>query len=82
MEILVDVPAEMLDAVQKTPQEFPSEAKFAMAAKFFEIKRLYSGMAATLAGVSRAQFIADLHHYGVPVIDLTASELAFDVANA
>mgnify|MGYP003347841577 CR=1 FL=1 len=82
MDIHVEVPVEMLDATQKTPQEFAREAKFAMAAKLYEMKRLSSGMAATLAGVSRAQFIADLHHYGVPVIDLPPDELSSDLVNA
>lgn len=54
----------------------------AMAVKLYEMKRLSSGMAATLAGVSRVAFLGDLRHYGVAVIDLSEEELATDVANA
>ena len=54
----------------------------AMAVKLFEMKRLSSGMAAALAGVNRVAFIAQLHRYDVPVIDLSLEELESDVANA
>lgn len=82
MKILVDVPASLPDALQRTPQEFAEEAKMAMAAKLYELKRLSSGMAAGLAGVSRARFLLELHRYGVAVIDLSEEDLASDVANA
>ena len=82
MKILVDVPASLPDALQRTPQEFAEEAKMAMAAKLYELKRLSSGMAAALAGVSRVRFLRELHHYGVAVIDLSEEELASDVVNA
>lgn len=82
MQILVDVPSNLPDALQRTPQEFAQEARMAMAVKLYEMKRLSSGMAATLAGVSRVAFLGDLHRYGVAVIDLGQEELAADVANA
>ena len=82
MQILVDVPPTLPDALQRTPQEFAQEARMAMAVKLYEMKRLSSGMAATLAGVSRVAFLGDLHRYGVAVIDLTEDELQADVANA
>lgn len=82
MQILLDIPATLPDAVQRTPQEFAKEAKMAMALKLYELKRLSSGMAASLAGMGRVEFILELHRYGVPVIDLDAAELASDIANA
>ena len=82
MQILVEIPPTLLDAMQRTPQEFDAEAKMALAAKLYEMKRLSSGLAATIAGVSRVQFLRDLHRYGVPVIDVTEAELEADVANA
>ncbi len=82
MQIFVEVPASLPDALQRTPQEFAQEAKMAMAVKLYEMKRLSSGMAASLAGLSRVAFIGELHRYGVPVIDLSADDLESDVANA
>ena len=82
MQILVEVPASLLDVLQRTPQEFAAEAKMAMAVKLYEMKRLSSGMAATLAGIDRVQFLRELHRYGVAVIDLEDEELASDTLNA
>jgi predicted HTH domain antitoxin len=53
-----------------------------MAVKLFEMKRLSSGMAADLVGVDRVTFVLKLADYGVPMIDLTETELLSDLANA
>jgi len=53
-----------------------------MAVKFFEMKRLSSGMAAALAGLDRAAFMAELPRFGVSLIDLTNEDLVEDVRNA
>ncbi|GAB1234049.1 UPF0175 family protein [Ferrigenium sp. UT5] len=82
MQILVEVPANLPDAIQCTPQQFAQEAKLAMSIKLFEIKRLSSGMAASLAGMSRVQFLGELHRYGVAVINLEDDEIAEDITNA
>jgi predicted HTH domain antitoxin len=58
------------------------ETKMAMTVKLYEMKRLSSGMAAALVGVSRVAFLMQLHCYGVPVIDLSQEDLESDVANA
>lgn len=82
MNIVVEVPQNLPDAIHCTPQEFTHEAKMAMAAKLYEMRRLSSGMAAALAGVGRVEFLLELHRYGVAVIDLNQEELEQDVANA
>lgn len=82
MQILVEVPSSLPDAIQCTPQQFVQEAKLAMGIKLFEMKRLSSGMAASLVGMSRVAFLGELHRYGVAVIDLGDDELAEDITNA
>jgi len=82
MQLLLEVPSNLPDAAQCTPQQFMREAKLAMAIKLYEMKRLSSGMSASLVGMSRLQFLGELHRYGVPVIDLDESELAEDITNA
>ena len=62
--------------------EFEKEAKMAMAAKLFEMKRLSSGMAASLVGMDRVSFLLDLHRYGVAMIDLEQEELLSDMEHA
>ena len=82
MQLLLEVPGNVPDAAQCTPQQFIKEAKLAMAIKLFEMKRLSSGVAATLIGMSRVEFLAELHRYGLPMIDFDQNELAQDVSNA
>ena len=82
MQILLEIPALLPDAMQSTPEEFAVEAKMAMAVKLYELKRLSSGMAASLVGMDRVDFLLELHRYGVAVIDMDEAELTSDVANA
>ncbi len=82
MQLIVEVPNSLPDAAHCTPAQFMHEAKLAMAIKLFEIKRLSSGMAAALIGMSRVEFLAELHRFGVPMIDLEQSELMQDINNA
>jgi predicted HTH domain antitoxin len=82
MELKIRYPETLLDALQKTRGEFEKEAKMAMAAKLFEMKRLSSGMAASLVGMDRVSFLLDLHRYGVAMIDLELEELLSDMEHA
>lgn len=82
MQIVVEVPTHYPDALQRQPEEFIQEAKLAMAVKLFEMKRLSSGMAARLIGMDRVSFLAQLHRFGVPMIDLENEELGMDIDHA
>lgn len=82
MQIVVEVPASLPDAIKCTPQQFAQVAKLAMCVKLFEIKRLSSGMAASIVGVSLVEFLGELHRYGVAMINLEDDELAQEIANA
>jgi predicted HTH domain antitoxin len=48
----------------------------AMAVKFYEMKRLSSGMAAQLAGISRVELLLDLHSVGCPERRLTTRQIS------
>jgi predicted HTH domain antitoxin len=78
----VEYPDTLPDALAETRQEFEAEAKLAMAAKLFELKRLSSGQAAQLLGMGRVEFLLALNSLGTPAIDLTEDELLSDVRNA
>ena len=82
MELIITVPDTLPDALQTTPAEFEREARMAMAVKLFERKRISSGVAAKLVGIERAEFLLDLHRYGVPMIAIDEAELLSDEANA
>ncbi len=82
MQLTIDYPETLPDALQQTPEQFEQEAKMAMAVKLFEMKRLSSGMAAALVGMDRVSFLLNLHRYGIPVIDLSDEDLLSDLKNA
>ena len=82
MQLTIDYPKTLLDALHETREQFEQEAKIAMAVKLFEMKRLSSGMAAALVGMDRVSFLLNLHRYGVAMIDLEEEELLSDMAHA
>jgi len=82
LNLSIEYPETLPDAIGRTREQFEQEARWAMAVKLFELKRLSSGMAASLVGVDRVTFLLKLGDYGVPMIDLTEAELLSDLANA
>jgi len=81
-QLNIEYPQNLPDILQTTKKAFEEEAKMAMAVKLFEMKRLSSGMAASLAGVSRISFLLNLYHFNVPMIDLEEEDLISDMENA
>lgn len=59
-----------------------SEARLAAAAKLFEIGRLSSRAAATLAGIPRTVFLSKLADFGVDTFRLSREELERDFERA
>ena len=82
MEMVIEYPELLPDALQQTRADFEQEARMAMAVKLFEMKRLSSGVAAKMAGMDRVTFLLSLHRYGVAMIDLDEDELLSDLENA
>jgi predicted HTH domain antitoxin len=82
MQMIVNYPEKLPDALQQSSEQFEHEAKMAMAVKLYELKRISSGTAAAIVGMERVEFLLSLHHYGVVVIDLSAEELQADFDNA
>jgi predicted HTH domain antitoxin len=82
VHLVIDVPDTLPDSLQETPEQFAQEARVALAAKLFEMKRIPSGVAARIAGMDRVSFLLTLHSLGVPALALTADELEQDVRNA
>lgn len=82
MQLVIEYPQLLPDALQQTRADFEQEAKMAMAVKLFEMKRISSGIAAKLADMDRVTFLLNLHRYGVAMIDLDEEELLADLSNA
>jgi len=73
--ITIDCPDDLLVALGSTIEQFEQEAKFALAAKLYELGRLSSGKAARLADMPRAEFLLSLHRVGVAMLDLDREEM-------
>jgi predicted HTH domain antitoxin len=73
-EIAMTIPEEALAALADSPEKASAELRMLAAVKLFELKRLSSGAAARLAGVSRVAFLERLGEYGVPLFDMTEKE--------
>ena len=73
---------DLLLSMKRSPQEFESEARLLLAVKLYEMDRITTGAAATLAGMSRVAFIFELSRFGLSPMGQTPGELAEDLANA
>ena len=81
-KLIIEYDQNIPDILQESYETFEKEAKMAMAVKLFEMGRLSSGMAASIAGIDRVSFLRSLHQYNVCAIDLNEIELEHDLLNA
>jgi predicted HTH domain antitoxin len=75
----IEMPSELPSALGKRPADAVREIQLMAALKLFECGRISGGMAAELAGLTRAEFLAVCGQHGVSVFQQTAEELADDV---
>src|SRR5439155_27183998 len=64
-QLNISIPDDAIAALNLSPVEAAEEFRFAAAAKLYELGRLSSGSAASLAGVPRPVFLDRLSEYGV-----------------
>jgi predicted HTH domain antitoxin len=56
-------------------------SRFLLALKYFELGELSSGQAGKMCGMSRAAFLLEAAHNGVPATDLGGEELEQEFAD-
>jgi predicted HTH domain antitoxin len=72
--MVAQYPEDLLETLHMSREEFEAEARFAMAAKLFELGRLTTGQAAQLVPMSRYDFIRRISELGVAAIDWDVTE--------
>jgi predicted HTH domain antitoxin len=81
-QVNIPIPDDAMAALNLSPVEAAEEFRFAAAAKLYELGRLSSGAAASLAGVPRAVFLNRLSEYGVSAFRGDEEELKQDLSRA
>jgi len=77
--ITFDVPDGALSALRLSPSEFVREMRVAAALLWYSRGELSQSKAAEVAGTSRAEFIDELSHRHIPVVQVTAEELQDEI---
>lgn len=78
----VKYPSLLPDVLNSTTKEFEKDAIMAMAVKLFEMNKVSSGIAASIAGVDRTTFLLSLINYNVSFVNTEKNELLSDIKNA
>jgi predicted HTH domain antitoxin len=78
--IQIEIEEEVLLGMNKNHQDLAREMRLAAAVKWYELNLVSQSMAAQLAGLSRAEFIASLSQFGVSAFQETAEEILSSVA--
>ena len=80
--LTLECPEELGTALGKRPHEVADEIRLMSALKMFDRGLISSGLAASLAGMSRAEFLLRCGEFDVCIFQQTCSELASDTEAA
>jgi predicted HTH domain antitoxin len=72
-------PESLLALLNQSAESFEGEARTAMAMKLFELGRLTSGQAATIAGMGRVDFLLRCQTYGVASVEWDEDDIQREV---
>lgn len=76
----IQVPEDIRMMLNRTPEELSRDVRLYAALMLFWLGKLSSGAAAELAGVPRVAFLDLCAEYGLPVSQLTATEIQQELA--
>jgi len=81
VQVSVDLPSGVYSALKQDPTGFVQEMRLAAAVKWYEMERVSQAKAAEVAGLSRAEFLNALAHFGVSPFQYRADEVIQEVAS-
>lgn len=79
-ELSIEYPESLLAILNLSTESFEQEAKIALAVKLYEMGRLSSGQAASLAGITRVAFLLLCKRYGTASVEWDHEELEVEFA--
>ncbi|HWF84876.1 MAG TPA: UPF0175 family protein [Vicinamibacterales bacterium] len=77
--VTFDVPEGALSALRLSPTEFVKEMRVAAALLWYSQGDISQAKGADIAGTSRAEFIDELAHRRIPVVQVTPQELREEI---
>ncbi|MBM3883150.1 MAG: UPF0175 family protein [Verrucomicrobia bacterium] len=77
--LTVDLPADLGESVQTTPEKARQQVRLMAALKMFELGKLSSRKAAELAGLSRVDFFEAAARYKVSAFNYSRDELEAEI---
>ena len=80
--LTIPYPETLLLSLKESPETFEAEARLLLAVKLYELGKVSTGTAATLAGMNRVAFMFALGRFGLSPHGVEPGELAEDVAHA
>ena len=77
--VTFDVPEGALSALRLSPTEFVKGMRVAAALLWYSQGEISQSKGAEIAGISRAEFIDELAHRRIPVVQTTPDELREEI---
>jgi predicted HTH domain antitoxin len=77
--LTIQIPYKIQMILNRSPEELGLDLRLYAALMLFQIGKLSSGAAAEMAGISRVFFFDLCAEYGIPVSQITAEELRYEV---
>jgi predicted HTH domain antitoxin len=74
-QVTIELPVEVFSAMRRGPEELARDMRLAAAAKWYEAGMLSQSRSAEVAGLSRADFLAELARFKVTPFQTTVEEL-------
>lgn len=74
-KLCIEYPDSMPAILNLSPESFEEEARMALAMKLYELGRLTSGQAASMAGISRMTFLLNCRRFGSSTVEWDHAEL-------
>lgn len=82
MKITLDIPDSSLSITKERPEEFARSLRIAAAVKWYELGKISQSKAAELIGCNRIELFNHLKEYGVPLLQLDASDLEHELTDS